>query len=227
MSEYKYLVMQSNAKNSVGFLTADLGGGCRSANADTNVTHFSNEGYYHANTHDNDSYWNTPEELLVGFSRWYLRVQEKTAPQMGNRIYHATNTYRFFRVIDDMDDHGQEMEAANTDLKSYEITEEEFISDIKGCWAFEALSEMFPNQCCSDRPIQGCVQVYIIRNIEFNTWCWSSDYLSKDLVSLSVSTVHVPQGLHYDEAVAWLSGMMECEYRFGGIDAYNKRKELE
>lgn len=36
MSEYKYLVMQSNAKNNVGFLTASFGGSHRSANADTN-----------------------------------------------------------------------------------------------------------------------------------------------------------------------------------------------
>ncbi len=227
MSEYKYLVMQSNARNSVGFLTASLGGSHRCADIDTNVTHFSNEGHYYPNTHDNDYYWNTPEELLVGFSRWYLRVSEKTGYNMGNRLYHATNTYRFFKVVDDMDDYGQEMEAANLDLKSYEITEEEFISDIKNSWAFKAISEMFPQYGCLDRPEQERVQVNIVRSQEFHTWCWSSDYLSKDLEGLKVDTLHIPIGLHFDEAKKYLRDRLGCKYRFGGNDAYNKRKELE
>ncbi len=225
MSEYKYLVMQSNAKNNVGFLTASLGGSHRCANVDTNVTNFTPHDF--GGGHENDDYWNSPEELLVGFSVWYSRWEERKAHNMGNRIYAANATYRFFKVnTGTYGDCEDEMFQANQDLPNYEVSEETFIADMLSSREIKILSELFVGDPV--RPAQLPTRVSIVYSKEFNTWCWSSDYRNKeDYNSSNEGYVDIPLGYHYDDAITYISDIYDCEYRFGGNDAYNKRKELE
>jgi hypothetical protein len=226
MSHYKFLVMQSNDVNNVGFLTETMGGSHRSANVNTNVTHFDNHW-------DNRRYWNDSGDLLVGFSRWYFRTEEKTSYNMGNRLYSATNTYRFFRVDEDLDlPEIDQIDIANKDLKSFEITEAEFIKNMFESWEFKQVERLFsgnPNVKMRQNPLP--VQVDIVYNKETNTWCWSSDYLKpkegEDQSHLHKNSMKVTIGLSYDDAVKYISARANCEYRFGANDAYNKRKDLE
>ena len=227
MRGYKFLVMQSNENNNVGFLSGLLGGSS-SADINTNITHFKKNDF--GGGHDNDRYWNSAEDLLVGFSRWYLRIGEKEAHLMGNRIYSATDTFRFFRIDTDLDDHNNQVDLANNDLASFEITEKEFISNIFNSWAFQQISSLFPDMYydMNNRAPARPVTVIIVYNKEFNTWCWSSDYLNKeDYKGLEVRSMQVKVGLHYNQAVVYLSERSNCKYRFGGDDSYYKRKELE
>lgn len=226
MRGYKFLVMQIDTKNTGMFLTAGLGGSGRCADVNTNITHFHSHDF--GGGHENDDYWNSAEELLVGFSRWYNRVDEKTAHQMGNRFYSATNTYRFFRINEDMYSHDCSFEEANNDLTSYEITEREFISNMIGSWEFQQMSHMFSETVFTlNRVTAQPVKIEVVLNKEFNTWCWISDYLAKDKEGLEVSNVEVPVGFNYDKGKEYISKLAKCEYRFGGNDAHYKRKELE
>ena len=226
MRGYNFLVMQTDISGGHSmFLTAGLGGGGRGCSVESNITHFrprDREG-----CHDNDDYWNSAEELLVGFSRWYNRIDEKTSYHMSGRLYSATYTYRFFRVDEDMYSHGCPFKEANNDLVSHEITEREFISNIIGSWAFQQVSYMFSETLYTlDRVPARPVEVEVVYNKEFNTWCWVSDYLQKDKEYLTVETVKVPVGLGYEEAVGYISDLNSCGYRFGGNDAYDKRKKV-
>ena len=225
MKHYRYLVMQSNDRNSVGFLTASLSGSHRCAKVDTNITDFNPHDF--GGGHDNDNYWNTPEDLLVGFSNWFLRKEEKTSYNMGNRFYAATNTYRFFRAEDDVFN-ADEIDAANLDLKSYEITEAQFILGIQGSYAYKQVSDMFSGNKVK-RPLAEPVKVNVVLNAEHKTWCWVSDYLDKkDYEFLLTHEVSVPVGLHYDEAINYISEFYQGSgYRSGGNDSYYKRKALE
>ena len=225
MSHYKFLVMQSNDVNNVGFLTETMGGSHRSANVDTNVTHFDSHW-------DNRSHWNDAGELLVGFSRWYYRVDEKTAYNMGNRLYFATNTYRFFRVDEELDTAEiDQIDLANVDLKSFEITEAEFIKNMFESWEFKQVERLFSgNQNVQMRQNPQPVEVKIVYNSETNTWCWISDYHSGSMEEencLTTKVIKVTIGLAYEDAVKYISERVNCEYRFGANDAYNKRKDLE
>jgi len=226
MRGYKFLVMQTNKNGEHSmFLNAGLGRGGRCCSVTDNVTHFrplDREG-----CHDNDNYWNSAEELLVGFSRWYNRMDEKTSYNMGNRLYSATYTYRFFRVDEDMYSYKCPFEEANNNLTSFEITEEEFIRNIIGSWAFEQVSFMFSEwEGCFEREAPLPVEVQIVYNEDFNTWCWISDYQTKNKEGLVVETVKVPVGFDYNSGKNFISGFRACPYRFGGNDAYNKRKLL-
>ena len=224
MRSYKFLVMETNGEHSM-FLNADLGGGGLSAQNDTNVTNFTAHDF--GGGHQNDDYWNTPEELLVGFFRWYLRTEEQTAHHMGNRIYSATNTYRFFMVDESLGK--QELKLANNDLESFEITERHFINNILNSWAWEQISGMFrDNGIDTVRTEPSPVEVVIVYNEETTTWCWISDYSKfEDEYHLELSSIYIPVGLNYEEAVMYISkDIIGCSYRFGGNDAYNKRKGL-
>ncbi len=234
---YKYLVMQISSTGSAGFLTESLWGSMRCTRADTNVTKFSPHDF--GGGHDNDFYWNSLEELLVGFCNWYTRSPEKNDHNMTNRLYHATDTHRFFKVKHDLfinDDEASGMTAANNDLKSYEITEDEFIKDMIGSYAWEAVSRAFPTNYTFKRKLHRenpkNVHVNIVYNEDTDTWCWSSDYRSKDeyqgVDHLDILDIYVPIGYNYEKAVEHISTVVVlCEYRFGGNDAYHKRKELK
>lgn len=226
MRGYKFLVMQTSHKGDSTFLTANLGGSGVCADTDTNVTHFRPHDF--GGGHDNDNYWNSAEELLVGFSRWYNRIEEKTAYNMGNRIYAATNTYRFFRVNEDLYAREDVLELPNNDLASYEITEEQFIKDMLGSWVFEQVSFMFPDYTLREmkRTPANPVRVKIVYNHDTDSWCWFSDYVGfvqEDY--LTVSNMTVPAGMGYEDAVVYLSCISGEEYRFGGNDAYNKKNK--
>jgi hypothetical protein len=225
MKHYKYLIMQTDfSGESSKFLSVGLGGSGRCCASDTNVTHFSKHDF--GGGHQNDEYWNDPESLLVGFSCWYLRTPEKTAYNMSNRIYHSTYSYRFFRVEEDMDNE-EDMTAANMDLASYEITEDIFISDIKGSWAFQQVNNMFSVKPYS-RPEQNGVRVTLVYNGAKDTWCWISDYLNKDdCKDFDVQEITLPVNITPPDATKYITLHLNCEYRFGGNDAYNKRKALE
>ncbi len=227
--DYKFLVMQIDSKKEAGgamFLNANLGGGGRCTSATETVTHFRQQD--REGCHDNDDYWNSAEELLVGFSRWYNRVDEKTSYNMGNRLYSATHTYRFFRVEDELLSREDLLGEANKDLTPYEITEREFISNMIGSWAFQQMSHMFSETFFTlNRVAAQPVKVDIVINKEFNTWCWISDYLEKDKECLETCNAEVPIGYDYKQGIAYITKLAKCEYRFGGNDAYNKRKALE
>jgi hypothetical protein len=226
MRGYKFLVMQSNPNNNVMFLSSDLDGGSgRCANVDTNVTHFKPHDF--GGGHQNNDYWNSAEDLLVGFSRWYLRTTEKTAYNMGNRLYSATNTYRFFRVDEDLDTHDiEQVDLANNDLISFEIKEEEFIGNMFNSWCFENIVCLFPPTTFSTtRTEPSPVEVDVVYNKETNTWCWISDYLNyRNEQHLYVDLLDIPVGLGYKEAVQYISKVLDSEYRFGGNDSYNKKQ---
>ena len=227
---YKFLIMQSNDNNNVGFLSGFMGGS-RGASPYAKVTNFKKHDF--GGGHQNDEYWNSAEELLVGFARWYLRIDEEESYSMGNRIYSATDTFRFFRIDEDLDDHKAELDQvdiANKDIEPFEITEAEFISNMLTSWAFEQVSSLFPDMQydMQNRMKPRPVAVGVVYNREHNTWCWSSDYLNKeDYKDLELKRMEVMVGLHYNEAVGYISARANCPYRFGGNDSYNKRKELE
>ncbi|AFK66613.1 hypothetical protein COPG_00017 [Colwellia phage 9A] len=224
MRGYKFLVMQANPTNNVAFLTADLNGSGRSANHKTNVTDFDS-------SHDNRSHWNSADKLIIGFTRWYLRINQKEAYNMGNRLYSATNTYRFFRVDTDLDDYKSnvdQVELANNDLKPFEITEAEFISNIFNSWAWQQVSKLFPKTHTHTRPPQVPVEVEIVYNSETKSWCWISDYLQpKQEKHLTRKFMKVTIGLHHKEAVKYINARTNCKYRFGGNDEYYKREALK
>jgi hypothetical protein len=148
---------------------------------------------------------------------------------MCNRLYSATYTYRFFRVEDNMLSHEDILEEANKNLAPYEITEREFISNVIGSWAFQQISHMFSETVYTlNRVPAQQVKLQVVISKEFNTWCWISDYLCKDKETLEISNVEVPIGYDYDKSVEYISlALAKCGYRFGGNDAYNKRKALE
>lgn len=225
MSEYKYLIMKIDATGEHGgFISASFGGE-RCTKTDATKTYFTPHDF--GGGHDNDSYWNNPEDLIVGFSRWYSRWEERKAHHMGNRIYAANGTYRFFKVnTGTYGDCEDEMLLANQDLPSYEVSEETFTADMLSSREIKMLSELFAGDPV--RPVQLPTRVSVVYSKEFNTWCWSSDYRGKgEYNSSNEGYVDVPLGYHYDDAITYISAMYECEYRFGGNDAYNKRKELE
>ena len=220
MRSNKYLIMKINDDSAL-FTNSNFSGG-RCASPLTNVTHFQSHDRH--GSHDNDFYWNSAEELLIGFCRWYNRVDEKEAHLMGNRIYAANATYRFFRIYDEV-----EVEDANRDLAYYEITEETFITEMLTSWAFKQISGMFAvsNFVYHKRADPTSVKVDIVINEETNTWCWTSDYLKEEDYSDCYSiTKTIPVGKNYEDAVEYISCTSGCDYRFGGNDAYNKRKEL-
>lgn len=224
MPHYRFLVMQSNDKNNVGFLTETMGGSYRSADVNTNVTHFDSH-------FDNRHHWNSAGDLIVGFSGWYLRKEEGVAYNMGNRIYAATNTYRFFRVDEDLDDNfNDQIDLANKNLKPFEITQQEFIKNIFESREFKQICELFPDRHggLNSRSKATPVKVQIVYNSETKSWCWISDYINyKPEEFLTKKTMHIKVGLVYEDAVKYISARANCEYRFGGNDAYYKRKELE
>lgn len=232
MKQYKYLVMQITYCGHATFLAKDLGGSGRSHNLKENQTFF--KPYNASQGHDNDDYWNTPEELLIGYCRWHNRVVEKEAHHMTNRLYAATNTYRFFRVEDALWDE-DEMTAANNNLYDYQITEEQFIEDMQNSWAFKQVQNVFEmdgylvKDEVISRPEQAPVEVGVVHNTEFDTWTWSSDYLNgKGMEPYEVKWVTIPVGMNPEEAEAYITNeVMGCCHRFGGNDTYNKRKELE
>tara|TARA_R110000787_G_scaffold90842_1_gene191607 strand:+ start:940 stop:1659 length:720 start_codon:yes stop_codon:yes gene_type:complete len=226
---YKFLIMQSNDNNNVGFLSGFMGGSV-SASPYTKVTNFKPHDF--GGGHENDEYWNSAEDLLVGFARWYLRIDEKESYSMGNRIYAATDTFRFFRIDEDLDDYKSELDQvdiANNDIVSFEITEAEFISNMLTSWAFEQVSSLFPDTQydMQNRMKPRPVVVGVVYNKEHNTWSWSSDYRHGDYKGLELKSMEVMVGLHYDEAIGYISARANCPYRFGGNDYYNKRKQLE
>ena len=59
---------------SATFLNSNFSGG-RCTSPSDNVTKF--RPYDVPYEHENDTYWNSAEELLIGFCRWYNRVDEK------------------------------------------------------------------------------------------------------------------------------------------------------
>ena len=227
---YKFLIMQNNDNNNVGFLSG-FSGGSRCASPYARVTNFEKHDF--GGGHENDEYWNSAERLLVGFARWYLRLDEKESYSMGNRIYAATDTFRFFRIDEDLDDYKSDtsqVDLANKDLLSFEITEAEFISNMSTSYAFEQVSSLFPDMQYDmhNRSAPRPVSVGVVYNKEYNTWSWISDYLEKeDYKGLELKPMEVMVGLHYDEAVGYISAGANCPYRFGGNDSYYKRKELE
>lgn len=132
MRSNKYLVMKINGDSGL-FVNSNFHGG-RCCSPDDNVTKFRPHDV--PNSHENDTYWNSCEELLISFCRWYKRVDEKESYHMGNRIYAATATYRFFKVENE-----DQIVYANCDLNSYEISEETFINDMLNSWAFTQVSQ--------------------------------------------------------------------------------------
>ena len=224
MRSNKYLIMKINGDSAV-FTNSNFSGG-RCASPSDNVTNF--QPHDREGSHDNDFYWNSAEELLIGFCRWYNRVDEKEDYHMGNRIYAANSTYRFFRVSNE-----DEIETTNRDLGFYEITEETFITDMLNSWAYKQVASMFALTPCNQvkRTSPSPVKVNIVINEEMNTWCWTSDYLKEEDYSDCYSiTKTIPVGNNYEEAVEFISCTTGRDnftpYRFGGNDAYNKCKEL-
>tara|TARA_R100001594_G_scaffold149406_1_gene207121 strand:- start:3588 stop:4271 length:684 start_codon:yes stop_codon:yes gene_type:complete len=224
MRSNKYLVMKINDDSAL-FTDSSFSGG-RSASPSDNVTNFQPHDRH--GSHDNDFYWNSAEELLIGFCRWYNRADEKESSNMGNRIYAANATYRFFRVTTEDD-----IYYANLDLASYEITEDIFITEMITSWAFKQISSMFDESYWSfQRSKVSPVKVDIVINEETNTWCWTSDYLKEEDYSDCYSiTKTIPVGNNYEEAVEFISCTTGRDnftpYRFGGNDAYDKRKAFE
>lgn len=217
MRSYKFLIMKINGDH--GLFTGSNFSGGRCTEIDANETKF--EPHDFGGGHENDDYWNYAEELLVGFSQWYNRVDQKESYNMGNRIYAANATYRFFRVDDE-----DQLGSANLDLKSYEISEEQFIKDILNSWVFKQVSSMFrETHFIYQRPNPSTVYVQVVYNKETNTWCWISDYLEFEKKDhLYVWDIQVPSGKPYDDVVTYIKNEVECDYRFGGNDGYNKRK---
>ncbi|CAH9013337.1 conserved hypothetical protein [Vibrio phage 501E54-1] len=212
MRSNKYLIMQINDDSAL-FLNSNFSGG-RCALPSDNTTKFRPHDV--PNSHENDTYWNSAEELLVGFCRWYNRVDEKEAYQMCNRIYSANNTYRFFRVEDE-----NEILYANVDLASYEITEETFITEMVNSWAFQQVSRMFAvsNFVTHKRTDPAPVKVSVVINEETDTWCWLSDYLNFEYKDhLTITIRDVPFRKSYKQAVEYISCTLDCPYRFGGND---------
>lgn len=225
MRSNKYLIMKINDDAAV-FTNSSFSGG-RCASPSDNVTHF--QPHDHLGSHDNDFYWNSAEQLLIGFCRWYNRVDEKESYHMGNRIYAASATYRFFRVYNE-----DEIETANHDLALYEITEETFITEMLTSWAFKQVSGMFTvsNFLCYKRKDPAPVKVDIVINEETSTWCWISDYLKEEDHSDCYSiTKTITVGKSYEEALEFISCTTGRDsytpYRFGGNDVYNKTKALD
>ncbi|CAH9012264.1 conserved hypothetical protein [Vibrio phage 277E43-1] len=219
MRSNKYLVMQINDDSAL-FLNSNFSGG-RCASPSDNTTKFRPHDV--TDSHDNDWYWNSAEGLLVGFCRWYNRVDEKEAYQMGNRIYSANNTYRFFRVEDE-----DKVLHANVDLASYEITEETFITEMVNSWAFQQVSRMFAvsNFVTHKRTDPAPIKVDLVINTETNTWCWVSDYLKFEHKNhLTITSRSIPVGKSYKQAVECISCTLGCKYQFGGNDEYLKSKE--
>lgn len=223
MKNYKYLVMQIDGERGT-FLSSDLGGSGHCTGVDTNVTHFKPHDY--GGGHDNDNYWNSAEELLTGFCRWYLRTNEKEARGMGNRLHYATYTYKFFRVeCKGFNNNKSILLEANQDLSPFEIPESDFIATMLDSWAFKQVSSMFPEvKFSNERTPPEPVEVDVVYNDETSTWCWFSDYLSFDYEDecTDLFGIDVPVGLDYDKALIYISEYLGCSYRFGGDDKYNK-----
>lgn len=222
MTCYKYLVLRTDSKE-------DFGGNTHYMDKSFSGSLFTPDAWYITNFHilSEDSYWNSPEDLLLGFSRWYTRVEETQAYNMGNRIYAAVATYKFFRVVDDLDNHGDEMDAANKDLRPFEITEDVFIEDIKNSYAFKSVGALFSGESLARSP-KLPIEVHIRYNKEYDTWCWVSDYLSEEDYKGTVGGgKYIPVGLSYRAAIKWISDEEDCNYRFGGNDSYYKRKAIE
>lgn len=219
MKHYKYLVMSISEGHAM-FLKKDLSGGGRCCDPETNVTHFTPHDF--GGGHQNDDYWNTPEELLVGFSRWYVYAVQCNSYNMGNRIYSANTTYRFFRVDEDLD----QLHQANNDLLRYEISEEAFISGMMCSWEVSQVMNLFNgNKGTLHRPKKLPTKVHIVLNWEKESWCWTSDYLRKeDYKHLTVTDEYVPLGLSYEDSVKYISDLSGYNYRFGGNDRYLEEK---
>lgn len=219
MKHYKYLVMSISEGHAM-FLTKDLTGGGRCCNNNTTVTHFTPHDF--GGGHQNDEYWNTPDELLVGFSRWYTHDVQINSHNMCNRIFSANTTYRFFRVDEELD----QTDLANNDLLNYEISEDEFISGILSSWSLSKVMRLFDgNKKTLYRPKKLPTKVYIVLNEERESWCWTSDYLRKeDYDHLIVTDEYVPLGLSYEDSVEYISDLCEYSYRFGGNDKYLEEK---
>ena len=226
MTYYNYLVMRTQyCGESSSFLMKSFSGSGVCCDTNTNTTSFNDHDF--GGGHENDTYWNSPEELLIGFSRWYLRKGEKEDYHMCNRIYSATATYRFFRVVDDLDDNGVEMRKANSDLSSYEITEEAFIKEMLTSWAFKQVGDMYLGRPTT-RPDQNGVVVTVVYNAEFDTWDWISSYLDKkEYEEMTTQEITLPTHITPDTVYKYISNLYHSEYRFAGDDSYNKRKALE
>lgn len=222
MKHYKYLVMVINGINGK-FLTSDLISSGRGTEIDTNLTYFKPHDF--GGGHENDTYWNSPDSLLLGFTNWYMRNTERTAYNMGSRICSAVAKYKFFRVEDTLDEDFAFF--ANTNLKQYEITEQTFISDIMNSHAMKTMVNLFGNLPRS-RPEQEPVSVEVYYNKVHNTWSWVNDYLQVSVdEDCQLMLEFIPFGFDYDKAVIHISTLLDCEYRFGGNDSYHKRKEKE
>ena len=212
MRSNKYLIMQINGDSAL-FVNSNFSGG-RCASPSDNVTSFRPHDVPF--NHENDSYWNSSEELLIGFCRWYRRIDEKESYHMGNRIYSASNTYRFFKIENE-----DQIPYANCDLNSYEITEETFILDMINSWEFKQVSGMFiaGDHVYHKRESPAPIKVDIVVNEETNSWCWTSDYLKEgDYSHLYSVTKTIPVGKTYEDAVSYISCTSGGEYRFGGND---------
>ena len=80
----------------------------------------------------------------------------------------------------------------------------------------------------SPRPEQNGVRVTIVYNEEHDTWAWVSDYLSKaDYELFPHQEITLPNNTTPPDATRYISELYRCQYRFGGNDAYYKRKDLE
>lgn len=224
MKRYKYLVMRIDG-NSGTFLTSCLGGSGRCTEIDTNFTYF--KPYDFGGRHENDTYWNTPEELLIGFSNWYLRKTERTSYNMGSRLFSAVAKYKFFKVTDDDFAEYDYIKSANVNLGEHEITEEVFISDMLDSYAMKTITDLFGNLPRS-RPEQEPVSVEIYYNRVHNTWSWVNDYLEGSVdEDCQLMLEFIPVGFDYDKSIEYLSALLDCDYRFGGNDSYYKRKDKE
>jgi len=194
------LVMQHSPDCDLGiFLSSNFSGG-RTTNTSSNVTHFD--------VIDDDCYWNTPDKILIAFSSWMMRDDERNAYNMGNRIFHANYKYRFFKA-DTIDD----IEHANKNLSSYEISEQEFIDIMMSSRAFKTVSR-FISEDTSTRKEPEPVEVEIVHNKERDTWCWSSDYLRAPDKNKVKKTIPIGKG--YQQSIDYISFTMGCDYNSEG-----------
>lgn len=205
---------------SSSFLSASFGGSNRNAAWGTNETHFEKNG-----SHDSEYYWCTLDELLIGFSSWYLRCQEKNAYQQFNRVYSACYTYRFFKVEDTYP--VTEMYTANDNLSRFEITEEEFISDMFNSHVYKQLKTLVSKDEVLKREARQDLELSVTINREYNTWCWKSDYLADDPKEDTYNIkITVNTDTNTSSVVGDVSKLLRKEFRFGGSDTYNKKKSL-
>lgn len=214
MKDYKYLVMEINGDNGV-FLSADSSGG-RCTEIDANETFFDTD------CCDSKTYWHYPKDLICGFSRWYLRKGEKESYHQINKVYSATNKYRFFKVD------CKEVKLANKDLSKYEVSEEVFIKSIINSNPYQTLRTMMTHGDRASRIEEAPVTVNIVINFETDTWCWTSDYLrDDDYLEHTITKYDIPVGVQPDGVKDYIKSKLGLEYRFAGNDSYSKRKGLE